>query len=131
MKTRSRKLVALALALAMLLTIMPASVFAVPDVPEAGQEAAIIVQPQDVSIASGGTAEFAVEAVGDGLTYRWQYATKTGEAWYNAISAVGGYTASTMKMAATAGRNGYKYRCVVADQYGNEVISDAAILLVA
>ncbi len=205
MKTRGRKLVALALALAMLLSVMPASVFAAPDVPdeensapvtsevnqeepaadpepapeaepeapeaepeapeaepeapeaepeapaaepeapeaepeapEAEPEAPeeepepaaveITAQPQDVTIASGGKAEFAVEAVGDGLTYRWQYATRTGAAWYNVVGAVGGNTDSILKIAATAARNGYKYRCVVTDEYGSEVVSAAAVL---
>ena len=41
-----------------------------------------------------------------------------------------GYNTDTLTVTATASRNGYKYRCIVTDAYGNETVSQEAILTV-
>ena len=41
-----------------------------------------------------------------------------------------GYNTDTLTVTATIARNGYKYRCIVSDSYGNETISETATLTV-
>ena len=40
------------------------------------------------------------------------------------------YATDTLTVTATAARNGYKYRCIVTDAYGNETVSETATLTV-
>ena len=88
----------------------------------------ITTQPASVTLAKGKTAAFKVAANGTGLTYQWQYRTSAKGSWKNA-SATGNKTA-TLKVPVTATKNGYQYRCVITDQYGNVVSSNAATLTV-
>ena len=85
---------------------------------------AIIKQPEDVTANPGETVRFSVEAQGDGLTYQWQFNGGTG--WKN--STMTGCRTAAMSVLVNAGRNGYQYRCVITDRYGNTVTSDAAML---
>ncbi|MBQ6832217.1 MAG: endonuclease [Oscillospiraceae bacterium] len=86
----------------------------------------ITTQPASVTLAAGKTATFKVVAKGTGLTYQWQYRTSAKGSWKKA-SATGNKTA-TLKVPVTATRNGYQYRCVITDQYGNVINSAAATL---
>ncbi len=86
-------------------------------------------QPMDFIGEVGQTARFTVEAVGDSLTYQWQYKNaKSGSTWAN--SSASGNKTKTLKVAITAGRNGQQYRCIITDADGNSVISDAGSLIV-
>ncbi len=71
----------------------------------------ITTQPQNVTVAAGGTAKFTVKASGSDLSYQWQYSTDAGKTW-KASPATGNKTA-TLSVPATASKSGYKYRCVV------------------
>jgi len=86
----------------------------------------ITTQPTDQTAAKGKTVRFTVKAQGTGLKYQWQYRTSQKGAW-KAASATGNQTA-TLKVPVTAKRNGFQYRCVITDQYGN-VIRSAVVTL--
>ncbi len=87
----------------------------------------ITAQPKSVTAASGGTAAFTVKASGKSLSYQWQYRTSSGGSW-KAASAAGNKTA-TLRVPATASRNGYEYRCKVSNSAGT-VYSGSATLTV-
>ena len=88
----------------------------------------IIEEPQNVSVEVGKKATFHVEAVGSNLTYQWQYSLDKGKTWKN--NTVAGCRTDTMLMEATKKRNGYRYRCIITDNKGNSVISNAVTLTV-
>ncbi len=87
-----------------------------------GTKLAITKQPVDFLGVVGNQATFSVTAQGDGLTYQWQM--YTGGAWKNS-SATGAKT-NKITFNITDAHDGMKYRCVVKDKYGNQVISDVA-----
>jgi len=89
--------------------------------------AAITKQPTDVNQNSG-TAKFSVTAVGDGLTYQWQWRKNASSTW-GGVDFEGAKT-NTVSVPAIAARNGFQYRCMVKDKYGNTVYSNAATLYV-
>ena len=91
--------------------------------------AEIVSNPKSVTAQVGETVKFTVKATGDGLTYCWQYKTASGSKWNNSTAADS--KTDTLTVSATMQRNGYQYRCVVTDQYGNKVTSKAATLTVA
>ena len=66
-------------------------------------------------------------ATGAGKTYQWQYKAPNGT-WKN-TTATGAKTA-TLSVSVTAAKNGYQYRCIVKDNVGNSVTSNAAKLTV-
>lgn len=86
----------------------------------------ITTQPASVTLAKGKTATFKVVAKGTNLKYQWQYRTSTKGNWKK-TSATGSKTA-TLKIPVTVARNGYQYRCVITDPYGNVINSKAATL---
>ena len=91
-------------------------------------KAAIITHPQSTTAKSGQTATFTVWALGNELSYRWQFC-KAGESiWSN--SSADGSTSDTLRITAKESRDGQRYRCVVTDSQGNKAISDAAVLTV-
>ena len=69
-----------------------------------------------------------MDAVGPGLTYQWQYCTKTGSTWKNLSAASA--TTDTFTISAISSFNGYKYRCVLTDSLGNVVETDYATLTI-
>lgn len=87
---------------------------------------AITRQPSSVSVQAGGSAQFAVSATGNGLTYRWLESTNNG--YIN--SAEYGFNTPTLTVTASDNKNGRRYCCVVTDSYGNKVTSAAATLSV-
>lgn len=91
------------------------------------KEPEITIQPIEVVTAEGNTARFSVTANGSGLTYQWQYRKNGDNAWTNALTT--GNKKKTLSVPATAGRDGYQYRCMVANKSG-VVYSDPATLKV-
>jgi len=91
------------------------------------EELKITSQPQTVELAVGETAQFTVAASGSGLSYRW-YICKPGGTW--AATSMEGCKTETLSVGATLERNGNQYRCVVTDDLGNKVTSEAATLMV-
>ena len=82
----------------------------------------IVTQPVNFTGNIGDTASFAVEAVGDGLTYQWKYRSKGKTAWTNA-SVTGAKTAS-MRAEMTDTRVKLEYCCFITDSHGQTVQSD-------
>ena len=91
---------------------------------ESDKKLAIIQQPKTVVGKIGDKAVFTVEAEGDGLTYQWQYCNSGSSSWKN--SSMTGSTTNKIEVNITKGRLGQKYRCVVKDNKGNELTTDAA-----
>ncbi len=76
-----------------------------------------------VSVKEGGTAAFTVEATG-AASYQWQYRS-SGGSWLN--SPAEGNKTATLKVPATAGRNGNQYRCKVTNAAGSSWSSAATL----
>ena len=91
---------------------------------ETEKELAIIQQPKTVVGKIGDKAVFTVEAEGNGLTYQWQYSNSGSSSWKN--SSMTGSTTNKIEVNITKGRLGQKYRCIVKDNKGNELTTDAA-----
>jgi len=91
-------------------------------------ELEIVEQPESVTATVGSTVWMYVDAVGDGLSYQWQWIAPDGDAWDE--TGVSGNTTDTITMEATYARNGNRYRCVITDRYGNTEISEPATLTV-
>ena len=91
-------------------------------------EKAITTAGPEDQVAVGGKAVFTVEVQGEGLTYTWQYQRADGTKWF--YTTMEGFDTATLTVTATASRNGYKYRCIVTDAYGNETVSETATLTV-
>ena len=89
----------------------------------------IITHPADAELFADETAVFSVTASGDGLTYQWQQSSRTLARTVNWIN-IDGATLPTYQVEATVERDGTQYRCIVTDQYGNTLTSDAATLTV-
>ena len=89
----------------------------------------IMSQPEDTLGYTGENAVFSVRAVGSVLKYQWQYRSPSASDWSNS-SAAGAKTAS-FSVEAAAYRSGYRYRCIVTDKYGTQLISNAATLSVS
>ena len=96
-------------------------------------------QPENNKLPVGETAVFAVRAVGSeticvaghtvaGISYQWQYKTPGGSSWIN--STMTGCQTAALKVPVTAARNGYQYRCIATDIFGNKVTSSAGTLTV-
>ena len=91
------------------------------------EELQLIQSPVDQYVQIGQTADFSLEASGALLTYQW-YANKgDGLGW---IKLTGATQTSYQVNRVTLNQNGYQYRCVITDVYGNEITSDAATLYV-
>ncbi len=90
----------------------------------------ITKQPVNAAAEAGKSVTFSVTATGEGLTYQWQYKNANALTWSNS----GAVVAKTANMTFTVGTdkslNGRQYRCVVKDQYGSSVTSNAATLTV-
>jgi N-formylglutamate amidohydrolase len=86
----------------------------------------ITSQPVDFSGKKGDTVRISVKAAGDGLSYQWQRSDDGGKTW----------KASTVKAAdyvvtLSNAYNGRQVRCIVTDQYGNQVTSNIASMKIA
>ncbi|MCD8120107.1 MAG: InlB B-repeat-containing protein [Lachnospiraceae bacterium] len=85
----------------------------------------IVTQPEDITAYDGETVYYTLEAEGAGVSYQWQYSTNSGTTW---VSSVG--TSASYKVDVYTRKNGYLYRCIVSDVYGNELTSDIVELAV-
>ena len=86
------------------------------------QTVSITSQPKDFYGAVGSTIKLTVGAVGDGLTYQWYY-KKTGAAAFVKSTMASG-TNSTYTMPMAEKYDGWQYRCLVTDAYGNSAVTD-------
>ncbi len=85
-------------------------------------------QPASQSVRAGSYAAFSVTVEGTGFTYQWQVKTAGASDW--AYSGMTGAKTNRIIVQGTSARNGYQYRCVVTDESGNKVTSNAATLTV-
>lgn len=88
-------------------------------------------QPQDASVAENANAIFSVTASGTDLTYQWQFLSTSGndaKDWANTSAT--GATTSQLTIQALSYRADYKYRCIVTDSAGYQIISAPAVLTV-
>ena len=86
---------------------------------------AITRQPVNCVINKGETARFSVEATGVGLKYQWYYRNKGAETW----SVWSGKTTAAMTTGTAASSNGRQAMCVITDESGNTLQSDAATIV--
>lgn len=84
--------------------------------------------PKDL-VMSSGTAKFTAAAVGDGLTYQWQWRRNASSNWAG-VNFTGCET-PTLSVPVIEARNGFQYRVKVTDQYGYVVYSEYATLHVS
>lgn len=89
---------------------------------------AIQQQPEDYTGPVDDYAMFVVIAVGEKLTFQWQWCSAGGSSWSN--SEQDGNKTSILKIPITEARNGQMYKCVIEDGAGNTVTSNVATLIV-
>ena len=87
---------------------------------------AITKQPNTVYAESGDSVTFAVEGIGQNLTYQWYYRRLDGD-WKKVTAA--GYNTASLTITAQVKNNGSQYRCYVYDGVGNLIKSRAAMLI--
>ncbi len=96
----------------------------------AAVDLAITAQPEDAAVTGSNSADFRVQAVGENLTYQWQYKNPATGVWKNCSSATQGYNTDTLTVVGVSGttnRNGYQYRCKVSD--GEKTLTTSAATL--
>ena len=91
-------------------------------------ETKLLSQPANQSIEVGDTATFKVKVRGNNLIYQWQASIDGGGTWKN--SALTGNKTANLQVIGTDARDGYQFRCIVKDELGNSVISNAVKLTV-
>ncbi len=91
-----------------------------------GIDLIITAQPQDYYGVLDSRAKFTVAATGAGLTYQWQYSDDHGATWSNSSVRAASYSTNL-----TAARDGRMVRCVITDQTGKTLISDAATMMLS
>ncbi|MCQ2439614.1 MAG: DUF2634 domain-containing protein [Oscillospiraceae bacterium] len=87
----------------------------------------ITAQPEDAIVNANENAYFTVTAEGEGIAYQWQYKSATGTTW--ADTTLVGNKSRRLTVAATSGRNGFQYRCVLSAG-GVTVVSEPGQLLI-
>ena len=98
----------------------PASLYVTPKITK---------QPANVTASIDSPVSFTVKANGTGLTYQWQYMKNGASEWKN--STASGAKTATVSTTATEARNFMLYRCIITNQKGQSVTSDAAVLCTA
>ena len=89
----------------------------------------ITAQPVSQSVKVGSTAQFTVTATGKAtLKYQWQSRKNASSEWAN--SGQTGAKTRTLSLTATAGLNGWQFRCVITDGNGQKNYSDPVTLTV-
>ena len=76
----------------------------------------------DVTVKDGETAEYKIEAVGENLTYKWEYSRDGGKTWKKCSC-----TAATYRFKALSSYSGNLYRCTVSD--GTDSKTSSAVTL--
>ncbi len=89
----------------------------------------ISTQPNNITVATGATANFSVGGSGGGLTYQWQVSTDCGATWNNVSDGTGGTSLSYTTIATTLAMSGYQYRVVITSLCGT-ITSNAINLVV-
>ena len=87
-----------------------------------------VVGPRDQIVTLGYKGQFTASAIGEGLSYQWQYKRPDVSRWFD--TAMEGATKPTVLIETTTARNGYQYRCKITDVTGNVVYTEAATMWV-
>lgn len=88
----------------------------------------IVTQPPNRKVSLGSQTTIPIKAIGKGLKYQWELSKDDGLTWSK--SKVDGYNTSTIIFAAIESFDGRMYRCVVTDENGNSVTSNAALITI-
>ena len=89
----------------------------------------ITTQPSNKTVTVGTNATFSIALSStSGITYQWQFRSSSSGTWAN--SGMTGNTTSTITVGGTLARNGYQYRCIITDKFGNTVTSNVVTLTV-
>ncbi len=89
----------------------------------------ITTQPKNTEAVAGTVAKFTVAVNAKApVSYQWQSRRNSSSSWSN--SGQSGARTATLSVNALAGLNGWQFRCVVKDGYGNTLNSNAATLSV-
>ena len=96
-----------------------------PAVLHVGNTVEISAQPQSVTVATGETAVFTVEA-NDVYSYQWYYLKPGNTKWIE----TGAEGNKTETLTITSGKNGYRYRCEMRGLDGQIYYSEAATLTI-
>mgnify|MGYP000010613865 FL=1 len=94
----------------------------------AKEELKVTKNPESYKGVVGETAVLTVEAEGKDLNYQWEYCNANSNTWRTSTM-IGSQTAS-ISVPVAKWRDGQKYRCVITDGYGNQVISDTATVTI-
>lgn len=84
----------------------------------------ITAHPENITVNEKEIAYFTVTASGSGLKYLWQYKNKGDSSWTDWTTK----TTATISVAYAAYRNGMSIRCVISDNTGNMMTSNAVTL---
>ena len=90
--------------------------------------ASISGHPSDQIVAQNGTANFSVNASGDGLTYQWQ---KDGTNIPNNDTRFSGVSTSALTISNVEANDAGVYKCIVSNGAGDMVTSNEATLTVS
>lgn len=90
---------------------------------EVSQPLQIVKEPVDAEAVLGAQVRTCVEAIGEGLTYRWYVRNAGGTVFYQSSNTSNVYTATMTK-----DRDGREVFCVITDAMGNCVTTDAVRL---
>ena len=82
-------------------------------------------QPQDFMVEEGGYAIFKPVVEGSNLSYQWEFSKDNGITWNESV-----FTTANYKAITSASWHGWLFRCVVSDDQGNSITSDAARLTI-
>gem|GEM_PF-1492672 len=89
----------------------------------------IASQPKNAVVAAGSVAKFNVTAAGAGtLTYQWQSRKDASGTWTS--SGQPGAKTAALSITASAGLNGWQFRCIIKDGNGKTIVSNTATLTV-
>ena len=80
-------------------------------------------QPKSVTVANGKDAKFTAAGSGEKVTYQWYYSKDNGKKW----TKWSGKTSTSVTVKAEASKNGYLYRFVVSNIYGDAVSKDVKL----
>ena len=91
------------------------------------KEFQITSQPESVALEANQNATFTVKTNRDTVaTYQWQYSNNQGKTWTN--SGAEGAQEASLTVTMYRYRDGQMYRCIVTDDQGNRLTSEAATM---
>lgn len=89
----------------------------------------ITAQPKNTSVTAGSTAKFTIGVTGKApFTYQWQSRKNSSASWVN--SGQSGAKTATLSVATNTGLNGYQFRCIITDAFGQKVTSETVTLTI-